>query len=545
MPAKARKKTSKTNTESRAIEGKWINDLLGGNARSSSGVVVNARTAMTCSPVWQAVDVITSDVSRMPFITYRTLSGGRGKERATDHPTYKLLRRSTGEMTSNLWLSRIIGQALLYGNGYSRVRWRGSRVTGIEWLHHDWVSRWRDGSDDYYLVKYPNYKGGRIERVNLDSMFHLIGLTLDDLGGLSLVDYARNAIGRQMSAEHYADDFFANDATPSGFFVHPGEMSEQAQQRFLHKFMSTHSGAGNRWKVAVLEEDMKWQAAGITPEDAMLVDQLKLGVSDVARFFNLPPHKLGDASRAAYNTLESEEKSYLSGSLGKWISRMEFEATDKLLLDSEIDAGHFCEFLQDVHNKADTVSRYQAYAIALQWGILSPNEAREKENMNPYEGGDEFMKPLTHATPTDSKPQEPQQDDTPDEPPTPPAQATRTAIAIRDVLAAKLDDAARLLVNSATRAAAKPAKFLSAVNELERHRQAIEAMTRQAIQAAETFTGRTFGDQVANMITEASERFLDASECQPEELTERVADAGQAFRAWVSELATSLVIGDE
>jgi len=544
--AAARKATAKP--ESRAIEGKWINDLLGGNARASSGVIVNGHTALTCSPVWQAVDVITADISRMPFLTYRTTADGRGKERATDHPTYKILRRSIGEMTANLWLSRILGHALLYGNGYSRVIWRGSRVVGMEWLHVDSVQRWRDGREDYYLVRYPMHRGGGVVRVALEDMFHLVGLTVDDLGGLSLVDYARNAIGRQMSAEHYADDFLANDATPSGFFTHPGEMSEQAQQRFLNRFTQSHQGVGNRWKVGILEEDMKWQSAGITPQDAMLVDQLKLGVSDVARFFNLPPHKLGDASRAAYNTLESEEKAYQSGSLGKWTSRLEFEATDKLLLDSEVDAGYFCEFLQDSHNKADTASRYQAYSIAIQWGIMSRNEVRAKENLNPYEGGDEYLTPLTHSRPSDAIVEDEDIEDEPSEleadEQEPVPQATRTAVAIRDVLAAKLDDAARLLANAATRAASKPERFLAAVNGLNRHTVAMRGMTTAAVEATQSFTGRAAGDVVEAILREATDRLLEAAECQPEELVGRVADAGSALRAWAAELATSLVFGD-
>ena len=549
MPAKATPRKRAKKNESRALEGAWLNSLLGGGATSSSGVRVNAKTALTCSPVRQAVDVITSDLSRMPFHVYKPTSDGRGKERATDHPAYKILRRSIGEMTSNLWIARMVGHALLYGNAYSRVIWRGSRVVGMEWLHRDWVQRYRDAASDYFIVKYPMERGGNTRRVDRYDMFHLVGMTLDDWGGLSLIDYARDTFGRQMSAEQYGADFFQNDATPSGFFMHPGEMSEEAQRRFLASFQGRHAGAGNRWKVGILEEDMKWQTAGVSPQDAMLIDQLKMGVSDVARFFNLPPHKLGDASRAAYNTLEAEEKAYLSGSLGKWISRLEYEATDKLFLDSEIDGGHFAEFVQDSHSKADTQARYQAYSLALQWGILNPNEVRARENLNPYEGGDEYLKPLTHGTaqqstheptPPDATPA----DHTPDMPQEPP-QATRTAFVMRDLLAAKLDDGARLLVNSATRAAAKPKGFLAAINALDKHRVAIESMTSSARSAATTFTGSDVGDLAGRLIGEASTRFLEASECQPEELQQRVTDAGTAFRAWVADLATDLVIGDQ
>ncbi|MBR1895497.1 MAG: phage portal protein, partial [Pyramidobacter sp.] len=44
--------------------------------------------------------------------------------------------------------------------------------------------------------------------------------------------------------------------------------------------------------------------------------------------------------------------------------------------------------------RGDIKSRYEAYQIGINNGFLSPNEARAKEDLNPREGGDEFMTPL-------------------------------------------------------------------------------------------------------------------------------------------------------
>lgn len=52
----------------------------------------------------------------------------------------------------------------------------------------------------------------------------------------------------------------------------------------------------------------------------------------------------------------------------------------------EHDTGNFL--------KGDTKSRMEAYAIAIQNGIMTPNEARAKENLNPMEGGDDILIPL-------------------------------------------------------------------------------------------------------------------------------------------------------
>lgn len=527
------------------LSGKTILEYLGAVGESSTGVRVTPKTALTVSPVWQALDIITSDLSRTPFLTYRESSNG-GKERAIDHPVYRLLRRSTGEMTSNLWLARILGHALLYGNGYSRVLWRGSRIRGLEWLHRDWVEPVREGSSRYYLVRYPRDRGNETIRVPQSEMFHLVGLTLDDLGGLSLVDYARNTIGRQMAGEGFLDDFLKNNAVPSGFFEHPGEMSEEAVKRFLQGVQTRHAGQGNRWRVGVLEEGMKYSALGVNPQDAMMIDQLKLGVMDVARFFNLPPHKLGDSSRVNYNSLEQEEKSYFSSSLGKWISRFEFEANDKLFVDSEIEEGYFTEFLQDSWNKADTATRYNAYAVAINWGIMSRNEVRLRENLNPYDGGDEYLTPLTHASPMDEAQPDQEDDQTPDdttqdEQPSD-QQSPRAILMARDLLKPALWDATRHLFNVVDRRWRRYTNFLECVNKLRVEQQLqVKGKLGPAYRAIVSQDDAKLDDAVGAVFSAVEARMLEACECQPAELAARVKATAEPLRAWAEEYATELV----
>ena len=45
----------------------------------------------------------------------------------------------------------------------------------------------------------------------------------------------------------------------------------------------------------------------------------------------------------------------------------------------------------------DMTARYKAHQIGIQSGFLSPNEARRKEELPGYEGGDKFIIPLNMA----------------------------------------------------------------------------------------------------------------------------------------------------
>lgn len=380
-------------------------DLLGWN-RASSGVIVNTDSALSYSPVWSAVDLISSDISRLPLIVYKRVEtpAGEGKQRARRHPAYRLLRKSIGDMTSNLWLVRMVAHASLFGNAYSRIHYVGSTsiIDRLEWLHSDRVEPKKENGVRYYVVSPDRQDTGqqnvRTQRVPVSNMFHLQGLAIAELGGLAIVHFARNTIGRALSAEGYGDDYFKNGG-PSVVFTHPGTMSKDARERWLRTYQDRHAGQGNRFRFGLFEDGMTAKEIGLSADDAMLIDMLQFTVTDTARFFKCPPHKLGHDARTAFASVEQENRSYHNSCLGGWISRIEYECNDKLFTPAQKRAdSHFAEFKVDTLFRADTIDRMQAAAVAISNGIKSRNEVRAEENLDPYEGGDEFLHPLNLGT---------------------------------------------------------------------------------------------------------------------------------------------------
>jgi hypothetical protein len=72
-------------------------------------------------------------------------------------------------------------------------------------------------------------------------------------------------------------------------------------------------------------------------------------------------------------------------------------------------ARYYAEFLLDALLRGDTEARYGAYARGRQWGWLSPNDVRKRENMNPIDGGDQYHIPL-NMVPMDQAGQQPGQE---------------------------------------------------------------------------------------------------------------------------------------
>ena len=99
--------------------------------RSSSGKVVNERTAMQTTAVYSCVRILSEAIASLPVHLYRY--AGRGKERVYDHPLYYLLHDEPNpEMTSFVFRETLMSHLLIWGNAYAQIiRDGGGRVLGL------------------------------------------------------------------------------------------------------------------------------------------------------------------------------------------------------------------------------------------------------------------------------------------------------------------------------------------------------------------------------------------------------------------------------
>jgi len=105
--------------------------------------------------------------------------------------------------------------------------------------------------------------------------------------------------------------------------------------------------------------------------------------------------------------------------LNKWLKRWEEEMEYKLLPRRQFDLeSHFIRFNSAALLKSDYKTSVESLALGINATILSPNEAREKLDLNPYDGGDTYRNPaITPGSGNDPQPQDPSPsvDDQPDD----------------------------------------------------------------------------------------------------------------------------------
>ena len=365
-----------------------LNELFGGSS-TDSGVSVTPDTALTYSAVYAAVRCIAESVSSLPLNYYERLPGG-GKAHAKANPLHHLLHDEPNpEMTSLQWREASMAHLLLHGNSYTEIV-RDLEGNAVElWpIDPTMVAPKRTDSGELY---YELNRGKNF--ITANNMLHIPGLSFDGISGVSPITLARQSLGLSMAIEQFGAGYFGRGARPGGVLTFPGQLSPEARQNLRRSFEELHAGGANSHRVALLEAGLKWEAIGVPPDDSQFLQSREFQIIEVARWFNLPPNKLKDLSKTSYNSLEQMEISFVVDTLRPWLVRWEQQLNRKIIRPKD-RGSYFFEHNVDGMLRGDQASRYQSYSVGRNWGWLSVNEIREKENQNPIEGGDVYMVPL-------------------------------------------------------------------------------------------------------------------------------------------------------
>lgn len=374
----------------------WVQKLFGGGVTTAAGVQVDEESALKYSAVWAAVNIISGAVGFLPLPVYRRKD--EGKEKVPAHPVYRLLHdRPNKYMNALTFRETLQAHVLLWGNGYAEIERNGAGRPIALWpITPNRVEPDTDKIQDDILVWKVSHPKKPDVFIPDEDMLHISGLGFDGLIGYSVIEYARESIGLGMGAERFGSAFFGNGATIGNVLEHPGKLSDDAAKRLKESIKEKYSGPSNAHRTLVLEEDMKWKPLGFTQKDAQFLETRKFQVTDVARWFQIAPHKLGDLERATFTNIEHQGIDFVVWTLGRWLKRWEHEVNFKLFTEAE-QRTHFAEFLVDALLRGDTKTRNESYAIAVTNGWMNRNEVRERENMNREDGLDEFLTPMNMA----------------------------------------------------------------------------------------------------------------------------------------------------
>lgn len=363
----------------------WLYDAFGATA-SATGVRVSEMTALRSTAVFACVRVLAESVASLPLQVVREREDGTGEDVAKDHPLYRILHdRPNPEMSAFTFRETMMGHVALWGNAYAEIEMStGGRVLGLWPMRPDSTAPRRAANGERY---YETLVNGRHVLLSSNQVLHIKGLGFDGLKGYSPIALHRQAVGLALAAEEFGARFFGNSAQPSGILTHPGKLSPEAKQRLKSSWEAAQGGLSNAQRTALLEEGLTWQALGVPQKDAQFLETRQMQVTEIARIFRIQPHKIGDLGRATWGNVEHENISHVVDTIRPWLIRWEQDMDWGLFSDRDRWKAT-CKFNVEAMLRGDSAQRSAFYRAMFEIGVMSINEIRAKESLNPVKDGD-------------------------------------------------------------------------------------------------------------------------------------------------------------
>lgn len=109
---------------------------------------------MQIPTVYACVRLLAESIAALPLHLYRVTDDNGNKEKARDHPLYKILyRQPNPEMTSFVFWETLMTHLLLWGNAYAQIVRDGKNtVLGLYPLLPENVEVDRDESGELYYI---------------------------------------------------------------------------------------------------------------------------------------------------------------------------------------------------------------------------------------------------------------------------------------------------------------------------------------------------------------------------------------------------------
>ncbi|ECE5947970.1 phage portal protein, partial [Salmonella enterica subsp. enterica] len=132
-------------------------------------------------------------------------------------------------------------------------------------------------------------------------------------------------------------------------------------------------------------------------EDSQFLETRKFQLEEICRLFRVPLHMVQNTDRATFNNIEELGLGFINYSLVPYLTRIEQRINTGLVRKSK-QGVYYAKFNAGALLRGDMKSRFEAYATGINWGIYSPNDCRDLEDMNPRPGGDVYLTPMNMTT---------------------------------------------------------------------------------------------------------------------------------------------------
>lgn len=367
-------------------------------AESSSGITVTPDNCEESPTVQAIVNAISMHFSALPVQLFRKgeSMGRETKEPLPNHPVARLLRRPNQWQTQSEFFGDAAATLVKHGR-FVAIKTQG--VTGpIRYLVPvDPLSVQINQSDNYDLRYRITTAGGAQRDYEPWEVHYVRSRSTDFITGDSPVWKAREAIALEIAAQKFGAEFFGNGAMPGLIFKYAenfrGHTSKEQRDKFVESFQDAY-GTRKRFRALLLPFGIgEASKLDVDNESMQFLETRKLQRNIIAGAFGVPPHLVGDLERGTFSNIEHQSQEFLNKVILPYARLFEQAMERDLLTDDDRRGGVVVRFNLDAIQRADFKTRQEGLTLQRTAGVISPNEWREREGMNPLseeDGGNSY-----------------------------------------------------------------------------------------------------------------------------------------------------------
>lgn len=351
-----------------------IPNELGIFGHTISGANVNESTALTISTVYACTYKIASTLASLNLDVYER--NGRNIDIANVHPAFHVIKYRPNEyQTAFEFWETIISHAVINGCGYALIERDGrGYVTNLIGLDYYDVDRKFVNGQPIFSVK-------NVGMVQAEDMLEICNMQRK-----SPIRLHRENLGLAKSAEEFGAEYFGSGGQMTGILSSDQPLRKEQMDIIQQSWNSAARQAGTK----LLPFGFKYSRISISPDEAQFIETRKFQAEEICRIFSVPPALVQLESQTTYNNVEQQNLQFARHTITPWAKRIEQEIDRKLLQERERPELYSKFNLNDLY-RGDMQSRAAFYTQMLQNGVLNINEVRQKEDLNPTEGGDSHV----------------------------------------------------------------------------------------------------------------------------------------------------------
>jgi HK97 family phage portal protein len=356
-----------------------LNNVFG--YQTKSGQAVNNTTALSIASVHACVRVIADGIAGLGLKLYK--DDGQNRDQIIIHYATALTNEPNPYQTKYDFTKYMTSHLALTGNAYAFIN-RDVRNIGIE-LHPiapQYVTPvMQDGLLFYKvtLAGYPNM-------IPATEMLHFKGMCGDNpLVGLSPVVLHAETLGIDLAAISQSAGVYKNGVLK--FLLTSDSQIKIDQAGPLKKSLDDVIDGASR--SAVMPNGIKMEKLSLSPEEAQYLETRKFSSEEIARIFGVPASMIG-ATAGIKSSVEQEYQDFYARTLMSYAINIEQELARKLLTEND-KLTYYFKFNFNSLLRASANERADYYNKGIRGGWLSRNEARLYEDVNAFDGGDEYL----------------------------------------------------------------------------------------------------------------------------------------------------------